>query len=127
MSRREPDEDEEVHFADAVSEEEGRAVKRRHIFDPDSIYFRGGFIVALLGAFLTCCGGVWGIAIAFSGFKTGQENTRADVDDLRKQIVAMRKRVLLIKEGDLWADSMRFQNAGKIIVPKPSDFKIEQE
>lgn len=113
-------------FADVVDTMEGQRAQRPRIFDPESVVFRASTVGAIVVLLLGGLGGVWGIAVAFAAFKTGQENTRDDVDKLRDEMIALRKKVLYIKEGDLWADSMRVQNAGKVVVPKPSDFKIEQ-
>lgn len=136
MHNHQNQEDEDEAFGSVVHEQEGKAVERRNIFSPDSFLFRGGFVVALCFGFITMLGGVvggvWGIAISFKAFTTSQENTRGDVDTLRSEqvkirdeIAALRKKVLNVKEGDLWAESLRIQNAGKLIVPKPSDYKIE--
>lgn len=139
------DDDDNVRFADVVSDIEERAAQRPRIFDPDSTLFRGsvvfGIVVTMLGAF----GGVWGIAIAFSAFKSGADNTRKDVDAnrelietvrdearaerklIREEIGTLRRRTLSLREIDLWSELLRQQNQGNgpLLVPKPSDFKVE--
>lgn len=130
----------EEDFASAVDTAEGVAVKRMSFFDPNSVVFRGGMVMALIASVI---GGVWGVAISFQSFKEqqkamseGQKNTRADVDKLRSfhyedaekirtEISDLRKRVLLIRELDLWAQAVENQNPGKLVMPKPSFYKVD--
>jgi hypothetical protein len=108
-------------FADSVSEEEGRAASRKHILDPSNTYVKLSVAIAII---LFALGGVYGIGAAFTNFTKGAENTRKDVDELRDDLAKLKAHSLSPKELDIWAESMRQQNGNKIVVPKPSDYKM---
>lgn len=126
--RSQPPEDDE-EFAGLVDDIEGARAKRKTFFEPGSMVFRGTAVMAIL---TTVIGGVWGVAISFSSFQErqktmadGQKNTREDVDKLRDEVGRLRRTVLLVREGDLWAEAIVAANGGKIVVPKPSAYKVD--
>lgn len=115
------DSDESDVFVEMVGQEESQAARRGQILDTRSILFRGSVVVTIIG-------GVWGVAVSFSSFKYSQEETHKEVTKLRVEFDRLKGKVMYLKELDLWSDAMRRENeTNKVIVPKPSDYKVQSE
>lgn len=135
--------DEEEEFSEMVVHQEERersSPSRVQLLDPESWFVRGGVVVTIIGA-------VWGIAVSFTSFTNNEvrlgeqllrletreqkyeDKTQRDADELRKEhfeeILTLRRKVMYLRELDLWAAALRVENAGKITVPAPSDYKID--
>lgn len=77
-------------------------------FDFNSFFFRGGQLVAVIGA-------VWALAVAFSNY-----NYRIAAQ--QKEIDLLKKRVVYTSEWRAWREVFQITNAGKIIIPDPKDY-----
>jgi hypothetical protein len=117
------DDDEVERLAEVITAQE-RDAARPHIFDPASVLFRGTVVMGIIVAMFGGLGGVWGIAMAFSSFKSGAENVRADIMSLRgllatqSQAAEREMAVLRADTARLTTDTMKDLAVFKIEVRK---------
>jgi hypothetical protein len=107
MAPKRENESEDVELA-RVSREVRDRDERPRPFDLNSIFFRGGQLVLVIGA-------VWGMSAAFSNYNYRLDRQQKEIDRLKRQVV-------YTSEWRAWREVFQLTNVGKIIVPDPKDY-----
>lgn len=133
-------------FGDIVNDIETQDARTDRRINLSNIWFRGGFVAALLG-------GIWTVGTIYHAFQDGlranhdesvalrndltaeakarntdREIFNKELTDARSNLEKLRAHTLALKELDFWSEALQQKsaNAGvKLEVPKPSDYKVD--